>query len=90
MAVIDSLKDLFDGWYVASLDVARGGDSKNLVTILKQLGQKNIVSCSSVEQAFVQARIDTTAQDQLFVFGSFYTVTSVLELVNQQENHVSE
>ncbi len=89
-AIIDSLKDLFDGWYVASLDVARGGDSKNLVTILKQLGQKNIVSCSSIEQAFVQARIDTTAQDQLFVFGSFYTVTSVLELVNQQESNVSE
>jgi dihydrofolate synthase/folylpolyglutamate synthase len=84
MSVIDSLKDLFDGWYVASLDVARGSDAVSLITILKKLEQKNIVSFQSVAQAYKQALHDANTNDQLFVFGSFYTVASVLELTEKQ------
>lgn len=75
------LKSLDAVWYVASLEVPRGAPKETLKTVLTW--PQKVLTFDSVELAFEQAKDDAEKDDMLVVFGSFFTISQVM---NMQEN----
>ena len=40
--------------------------------------------CDSIEDAFLKAVAEASAGDQIVVFGSFHTVSSVLKIISKE------
>jgi dihydrofolate synthase/folylpolyglutamate synthase len=76
--VIRALVDRVDDWYVAGLDVERGGDGRDLAAIIAAEAATAPACFASVAEACAQARAEAGAGDRIIVFGSFYTVAEVL------------
>ncbi|MBC3766754.1 bifunctional tetrahydrofolate synthase/dihydrofolate synthase [Neptunicella marina] len=69
-------------WYTASLDGPRGGKAEALNKVLHQ--QKSVLSFPTVKQAFQQALENAKKEDLIVVFGSFHTVSEVMQLNSNQ------
>jgi len=89
--VIEAIKDEIDEWYVASIDHSRGALAADLVNIIGRVAPKaNVKVFNSVENAYLQARIDIEAcidlgeNDKIIVFGSFFTVSAVMQLLSNK------
>ncbi|MDF3055654.1 MAG: FolC bifunctional protein [Gammaproteobacteria bacterium] len=79
--IVNTLKPLLscvDGWYVASLDVPRGENAKNIANYLHELGVTAYDTAASPLSAYHSAVGACSASDRVVVFGSFYTVAEVL------------
>lgn len=72
------LKHLVSKWYFGSLSVARGAQAKDLVCALEDIDNANCYTYDCVTQAFESAYASRAQQDQILVFGSFYTVAQVM------------
>ncbi len=70
-----------DAWYIGDLSTSRGATVQYLAGMLKQLGVGCIHECSTVTEAFEQAVRNTDAAERIVVFGSFYTVGLVQDLL---------
>lgn len=68
-------------WYVAGLDVSRGGASQLLAVQLQLLGAKTVHEHTRVRDGYEHALRDAQPGDCIVVFGSFYTVAEVLHQV---------
>lgn len=94
--VIDAVKNEIDGWYVAGIDHARGALAADLaVMIANRVPKANIKVFNSADNAYLQACIDIEAcidgcedgceksgeNDKIVVFGSFFTVATVMQLL---------
>lgn len=66
-------------WYCASLDVPRGAQSSTLVSAVLSSEQK-VLDYESVETAYKCALVKADEDDLVIVFGSFFTITKVLEI----------
>ncbi len=68
-------------WYIASLDVPRGENSKILAYYLDKLGVNadDVHPNDTILSAFRQALQSATPHDRIVVFGSFHAVGPVLE-----------
>jgi len=89
--VIEEVKNEIDGWYVASIDHSRGALAADLaINIAKVAPKANVKVFNSVENAYLQACIDIEAyidsseNDKIIVFGSFFTVSAVMQLLSNQ------
>lgn len=87
--VINAVKNEIDSWYVASIDHARGALAIDLAKEIESLmPQVSIKTFNSADQAYQQAcmdiesRINANENDKIIVFGSFYTVATVLPLLS--------
>lgn len=74
---LEPFKSLGAQWYLASLDVARGAKSDALKSVL--VGQQIVLESESVLDAYNQALLESNEQDLIVVFGSFFTVATVLQ-----------
>lgn len=74
------LLPLIDSWYVAGLEVPRGGTAKILSNNLQSLGATNVFEHTNVEIAYRMALADAKDDDRIIVFGSFYTVAKAMQL----------
>jgi dihydrofolate synthase/folylpolyglutamate synthase len=81
--VIHTLKNCFDAWYIAGIDVERGQSLQQLSSLLKQHDIQNIVESNTLEGAYRAALEIAKPDDVIVVCGSFYTVGAVLPLVVQ-------
>lgn len=82
--MIGACKDRFDGWFLGDqLEVPRACTAQFLEKALEQDGNKVISRSESVERAFRSAQSVMSAGDTLVVFGSFFTVASVLPLLDE-------
>jgi dihydrofolate synthase/folylpolyglutamate synthase len=86
--VIAALKDHIDGWYVADTLHARGAMAKDLARQIAGLAPgSTIKSFASADKAYIQACIDVEAcmdaneNAKIIVFGSFFTVASVMQIL---------
>ncbi|MDO6695303.1 bifunctional tetrahydrofolate synthase/dihydrofolate synthase [Aliiglaciecola sp. 3_MG-2023] len=64
-------------WYVASLNVPRGAKSKQLKTVLTD--SQKVVEFESVSDALHEAKKNAKHDDLIIVFGSFFTVSEVIQ-----------
>lgn len=86
--VIAALKDQIDGWYVADTLHARGALAKDLAQQIAGLAPgSTIKTFASADKAYIQACIDVEAcmdaneNAKIIVFGSFFTVASVMQIL---------
>ncbi len=75
------LLPLVDIWYVATLDLPRGSTAEKMANCLEKLGVPAYDTrlTESVMGAYKQALKEADALDRIVVFGSFHTVSPVLD-----------
>ena len=81
LAVLAAMQSQVDAWYVASLDLPRGGSAEELSQYISELQQQ--APCQKYEtvaKAYAAAYNDSAAEDRVVVFGSFHTVAEVMAL----------
>ena len=69
-------------WYLASLDVERGAQAKNLKSHFH--GHKKVIDFNYVADALKSALSKASEQDLIIVFGSFFTVSHAKKVLNLQ------
>lgn len=86
--VVSTLSSRIDGWFCASLPGPRGVSASDLVQRVKtalaqnpdiKAEQIDVLGFDSPELAYVQALEKSNPDDRIVVFGSFLTVSSVLQ-----------
>lgn len=87
--VVNAVKEHIDSWYLSSIDHIRSASVEMLAKNVRQvLPQAEISLFSSPAQAFQQACNDIevcndrNGNDKIIVFGSFFTVSSVMQYMN--------
>jgi dihydrofolate synthase/folylpolyglutamate synthase len=78
-ATLSPMLNVVSKWFCASLDVPRGALSSTLVSAVLSSEQK-VLDYDSVEAAYNSALEKAEKDDLVIVFGSFFTVTKVLEM----------
>lgn len=76
--VLDIIKDQFDEWHIAPLDVPRGMMAEALVRKLSEHGIENVKVFENIEKAYRAALEKAGENDRIVVFGSFHTVAAVM------------
>ena len=76
--VLDIVKDQFDEWHIAPLDVPRGMTVEALVRKLSEHGIENVKVFENIEKAYRAALEKADENDRIVVFGSFHTVAAVM------------
>ena len=76
--VLDIVKDQFDEWHIAPLDVPRGMTAEALVRKLSEHGIENVKVFENIENAYRAALEKAGENDRIVVFGSFHTVAAVM------------
>ena len=76
--VLDIVKDQFDEWHIAPLDVPRGMSAEALVRKLSEHGIENVKVFENIEKAYRAALEKAGENDRIVVFGSFHTVAAVM------------
>lgn len=77
-SVIDIIKDQFDEWWIAPLDMPRGRSLADLQTILQAHNISNIQTFENIAAAYTAALSAATENDRIIVFGSFHTVAEAM------------
>ncbi|MFT6367170.1 MAG: dihydrofolate synthase/folylpolyglutamate synthase [Bacteroidia bacterium] len=74
----------FDEWFLGDQpEVPRACTAAFLASELSRQGHQLVRRCENIPQAFRQAQSTMSAGDTLVVFGSFFTVASVLPLLDE-------
>ena len=76
--MLDIVKDQFDEWHIAPLDVPRGMTAEALVRKLSEHGIENVKVFENIEKAYRAALEKAGENDRIVVFGSFHTVAAVM------------
>ncbi len=79
--VSETVKDQFDEWYIAPLDVPRGMTADALKAKLEQHHIENIQTFAAVRDAYRAAASKAGEDDRIVVFGSFHTVADVMSVL---------
>lgn len=79
--VIDILKDQFDEWLVAPLDMPRGMTAKTIADKLSARGIAAVRRFGDVAEAYRTAVSEAAENDRITVFGSFHTVAEVMAVL---------
>ncbi len=74
--VVEKMQDVIDNWHVCSLDVPRGIKAEELA---KAIHQDKVTLHDSVRDACQSIVPDLNKNDRVIVFGSFYTVSDVMQ-----------
>lgn len=71
---------IVDAWYVADLQILRGGSAQQLVECLHEAGITEVSAYDTVTQAYRAALLQAPSGSRVVVFGSFYTVAEAMQL----------
>ncbi len=80
-AVIDILKDQFDEWFIAPLNVPRGRQAQDIENVLNQHGIQKIHVFDDIQAAYRAVAAQASENDRIVVFGSFHTVAEVMQCI---------
>ncbi len=84
--VFAALAGEIDAWWVCTPDSPRARDATALAAILRsQVGNTPVYVQPDVNMALAEARSAAREDDRILVFGSFYTVASVLDHATTQQ-----
>jgi dihydrofolate synthase / folylpolyglutamate synthase len=90
VGTLEPLLSEIDAWYAGGLNIPRGITANALAAHLQALGVQAYQHFASVEDAFAAALIDCKSDDRIIVFGSFYTVATVLKLLQKSAVFVNQ
>lgn len=76
--VLETVKDQFDEWHIAPLDMPRGMSLEALQGQFAKQGISNISAFDTVAAAYQAALAKAGENDRIVVFGSFHTVAEVM------------
>ncbi len=80
--MLKCLSGIFTAWFVADLpEATRRADSNDVLKILSELGEEKTTTWPTVSDAWNSAWNLMVPGDRLVIFGSFYTISSVLSLI---------
>lgn len=79
--VVNTVKDQFDDWFVAPLDVPRGMSTDALKQAFADCGIEAPTCFPSIADAYRTALAQATENDRIVVFGSFHTVAAIAEII---------
>jgi dihydrofolate synthase/folylpolyglutamate synthase len=83
--VVEKLKGRVDNWHLATLPGPRGVTADRLAEILAASGvEKGVFRHDSPAAAYEAARAKAGENDRIVVFGSFLTVTDVMQSLNRR------
>jgi dihydrofolate synthase/folylpolyglutamate synthase len=77
--VVSALKPAVDHWFIAALGGSRGAEVAVLRQALAAAAAPAVTECADVAAAYSQACDMAAENDRIVVFGSFYTVASVMQ-----------
>lgn len=81
--VVSALQNEIDVWYVAGINHTRGAQATDLAEVIAIVSPLAVVKMfDSADNAYQQACIDMSENDKIVVFGSFFTVASVLQVIS--------
>ncbi|HEY0841746.1 bifunctional tetrahydrofolate synthase/dihydrofolate synthase [Methylotenera sp.] len=91
--VIEALKHEIDTWYVAPIEHVRGASVAALVEAIKAvIPDASVKIFASLADAYAQSYLDREScieqrgNDKIVAFGSFFTVSSVMQYLNEHVN----
>ena len=79
-SVLNIVKDQFDVWLIAPLDMPRGMKTEDLQSALNQAGIEAVHSFPNITEAYQSALSQATENDRIVTFGSFHTVAEVMDI----------
>ncbi|WP_239423934.1 bifunctional tetrahydrofolate synthase/dihydrofolate synthase [Snodgrassella communis] len=82
-SVLEIIKDQFDCWLIAPLDLPRGMTIEALQQKFTQHAITTVTAYPSVRDAYVSALSQAGKNDRIVVFGSFHTVAEIMDLPSQ-------
>jgi dihydrofolate synthase/folylpolyglutamate synthase len=83
--VVELLKGRIDYWHLTSLPGPRGTTADQLAEILAEAGvDQGVFLHATPTEAFAAARGQAGENDRIVVFGSFLTVTDVMQSLNRR------
>jgi len=78
-AVVAAVKSEIDGWFIASLDLARGASATALAAlVVAQDPAKSVHLFATPVEAYRAAYGVASEDDRILVFGSFHTVAAIM------------
>jgi dihydrofolate synthase/folylpolyglutamate synthase len=78
--IVRPLSEIFDHWWIAEIsDSERATKAQTLLEVLYNAGLSGTL-CESVAEAFKCALAEASEDDTIVVFGSFHTVSAVLNM----------
>ncbi|SSY80893.1 bifunctional tetrahydrofolate synthase/dihydrofolate synthase [Alysiella crassa] len=77
-SVIELVRDQFDEWYIAPLDMPRGRSLADLQAVLAAHGIVAVQSFENIAAACSAALSVATENDRIVIFGSFHTVAEAM------------
>ncbi len=80
--VIEAVKTRIDRWYVAGIDMPRGTSGEAMAQHLAAAGVTAVTCCASIAAALAAAREAAAVDDKILAFGSFYTVSDVMQVLH--------
>jgi len=91
--VIEALKDEISAWYVAPIEHVRGASVSALVSAISEvIPNASVKVFDNLGDAYYQAYIDREScieqheNDKIVAFGSFFTVSGVMQYLNEHVN----
>lgn len=85
--MVAAVAGTFDAWFLADQPGNhRAASAAEISSVLRQAGETMISVSKNLRQAFRRAQSVAAAGDRLVVFGSFFTVGSILPLLDREEN----
>jgi len=91
--VVEALKHEIDTWYVAPIEHVRGASVAALVAAINEvIPDASVKIFASLADAYAQAYMDREScieqreNDKIVAFGSFFTVSSVMQYLNEHVN----
>lgn len=82
-SVLEIIKDQFDCWLIAPLNLPRGMNIEALQQKFIQHTITTITAYPSIRDAYVAALSQAGKNDRIVVFGSFHTVAEMMDLPSQ-------
>lgn len=86
-SVLEIVKDQFDVWYIAPLNLPRGMTIEALTAKFQAHQIENVQTFATIENAYARALADSTENDRIVVFGSFHTVAEVMNYHERPTGH---
>ena len=86
--VVEAVKEQVDIWYIASIDNVRGASAMDLAAVIAAVNPNakyKIFDNAAI--AYQQACIDAGENDKIVVFGSFFTVSNVMQALSDHSKN---
>lgn len=80
--VIEAVMPQIDAWYLSSVEHVRAATTDQIAEIFKKSNSKQEFNCfENLTSAFDQACLAASKTDRIIVFGSFFTVAEVMQVL---------